>query len=101
MPPLMTQTYKSPERMKMIGIVLKEKEPRMYENLKRDGDLQDYLKGLDDLLMEMYDEATSEIVFDLDRSKDRPEDPIKYAQKLEMMWATAWEKILHDFLQRV
>ena len=99
MPPLMTQTYKSPERMKMIGIVLKEKEPRMYENLKRDGDLQDYLKGLDDLLMERYDEATEGVLDDLD--KDRPEDPIKYAQKLEMMYATAWEKVLHDFLQRV
>ena len=101
MPPLMTQTYKSPERMKMIGIVLKEKEPRMYENLKRDGDLQDYLKGLDDLLMERYDEEENSIMSEMVKEKNSLRNPIEWSQKVEMMWATAWEKILHDFLQRV
>ena len=59
MPPLMTMLIKQPERLKMLEIALKDKHPRIYENLKRDGDLQEYVADLEQAMMETYDEEAS------------------------------------------
>ena len=101
MPPLMTMPSREPERLKMLDIALKERQPRMHENLRRDGDLMDYLKGLDRSLMESYDEESSQIMHETGKIENSMRNPIKHAQRTEMMLSMAWEKILHNFLQHV
>lgn len=55
--PLLTLDGKEADRQKMIGLALQDRAPKMYQDLKSQGHLQQFLENHDEQMMESYENA--------------------------------------------
>lgn len=98
MPPLLTMPHKQPQRLQMIEQALKDKNPQMYRELSQAGSLSQFVKDLEQQMMESYDQAVNELQNQVNGPKG-PKGYTEAVQKMEMGLNQIWETTLATFLE--
>jgi hypothetical protein len=101
MPPQLTRRGESfkAERRKMIEQAMEWKAPKMYNELKKTGELQEVLALKEEAMMDEYRTVERQILEASYEEKNALADPIKHNQKIEMELRRAWEITMADHLE--
>jgi len=94
--PLLTLEHKKKERLNMIELALKDQAPKMYQDLKQCGQLQNFLRKHEQAMMESYEEAQNAAISRHLRADNPNLNPVP---KLDSDLHRAWEETLATWLE--
>ena len=95
---LITMMGKTEARKKMIKEALKEKAPKMYQQLMQQGQLPIFLSQKEKAMMEDYEQASEAAAWEWNNIR-KDKSVIEDAQELEMMDRQAWEETILNHLE--
>ena len=96
--PILAQLGKKPARLKMIEQALQDKNPPMYQQLKKSGKLQEFLDNQEEGMMESYEEASAEEEHQILR-KNPPPGYQETVQQLNMAQNECWHEAMQNWLE--
>jgi hypothetical protein len=90
------QPQETKNRLKMIKMALEHKNPEMYQELSRKGELTAFVKEREKQMMEDFDLQTDKILHELVTSDQLYHERV---QNQTMATAEAWENVLANYLE--
>jgi len=83
-------------RLKLIESTLRNKSPKRYKELKKTGQLDQFVNEIDKQIMDIY-ESKRKYAFSMIKKQQTEDDP-QILQKLQQADKKAWTNTLHQFI---
>ena len=94
MPARLASPVQTPQRQKMIEYALEEKAPKMFQRLKRTGQLKTFVQETDRNLLDSFEEAEIKA----HQALPRPKTSLENLQNRNEATRRAWEEALVTWL---
>lgn len=86
------------QRRKMIEDALETRNPILYRQLKKDNNLQEFLKDREQEMMQAYRAGRSQVVLHDVQGNNAKDNPLEQAKEIDSRLRILWESILETYL---